>query len=91
MKLVMAALLLSFSFAATADEVIISFNGGSLTCNWGELTAENTENMGEHASDPSGDGHGPGDADSPRVGLANVVDKGNLAATCELIRSLLGG
>ena len=45
--------------------------------------------QGSHSSDPSGDGHGPGTADEPRVGLANVVAQGDLNATCELIDSLL--
>jgi len=91
MRTLLASVLLVFSFAVSADEVTITFNGGSLTCNWGELTAANASTMGPHASDPSGDGVGPGDSDNPRVGLGNVVDKGNLQATCELIRLLLGG
>lgn len=86
-----ALFLMIFSSMSVADEVTINFNGGNLTCNWGELTADSASTMGEHASDPSGDGTGPGDADQPRAGLANVVDKGNLAATCQLIRDLLGG
>ena len=45
--------------------------------------------QGPHSSDPSGDGHGPGTADEPRAGLANVVEMGNLQATCELIEGLL--
>ncbi len=58
------------------------------SCNWGQLTAEAIANgfpQGDHSSDPSGDGKGPED----RVGLPNVVEKGNLNATCELIASLL--
>ncbi|MBZ2168034.1 MULTISPECIES: hypothetical protein [Marinobacter] len=89
-KLLMVSLLL-FSFGVAADEVIVTFKGGTLTCNWGELTADDADTMGEHASDPSGDGKGPNDSDQPRAGLANVVDKGNLEATCAFIRSLLGG
>jgi len=61
-------------------------------CNWGELTADAVGagfEQGPHSSDPSGDGHGPGTADEPRVGLANVVEQGDLEATCELISSLL--
>lgn len=59
-------------------------------CNWGQLTAEAIADgfpQGEHSSDPSGDGHGPGTNDEPRVGLANVVGTGDLEATCELIDS----
>jgi len=87
MKTLIAAFILVFSFSAAADEVKITFEGGSLTCNWGELTADNTENMGEHSSDPSDDGKGP----EERVGLANVINKGDLATTCEVIRDMLGG
>jgi hypothetical protein len=61
-------------------------------CNWGQLTAEAIAAgfpQGAHSSDPSGDGHGPGTADEPRVGLANVVNQGDLEALCELIGSLL--
>jgi hypothetical protein len=60
------------------------------TCNWGDLTADSIAAgfaQGAHSSDPSGDG--PGGADQPRAGLANVVDRGDLNATCELISSLL--
>lgn len=91
MKTLLTAILFSFSIYASADQVTLDFEGGSLTCNWGELTADNADTMGNHASDPSGDGVGPGDADHRRSGLANVVDKGNLSATCQLIRDLLGG
>ena len=62
------------------------------SCNWGQLTAGAIAEgflQGPHSSDPSGDGHGPGTADEPRAGLANVVGDGDLNATCELIESLL--
>ena len=61
-------------------------------CNWGQLTSEAIGNgfpQGNHSSDPSGDGHGPDTADEPRAGLGNVVEQGNLEATCEFIDSLL--
>lgn len=61
-------------------------------CNWGRLTAAAVTSgfdQGPHASDPSGDGHGPGTADEPRAGLGNVVEQGNLTATCELISGLM--
>jgi hypothetical protein len=54
------------------------------TCNWGQLTSGAIHggfDQGSHASDPSGDGHGPED----RVGLANVIEPGNLHATCEFL------
>ena len=65
---------------------------GQLDTNWGELTSDAIANgfpQGAHSSDPSGDGHGPGTADEPRAGLANVVNKGDMAATTNLIDSLL--
>ena len=61
---------------------------GAPECNWGELTSEAIADgfdQGQHASDPSGDGLGPED----RVGLANVIEQGNLHATCEFIADLL--
>ena len=63
-------------------------NAAPPSCNWGELTADAIAagfDQGAHSSDPSGDGRGPED----RVGLANVLERGNLNATCELIDSLL--
>lgn len=65
---------------------------GPPSCNWGELTAgaiADGFDQGGHSSDPSGDGHGPGTTDEPRVGLANVVNQGDLNATCELIEGAL--
>jgi hypothetical protein len=77
-----AGLMLALSAApAQADE----------KCNWGQLTsgaiADGFE-QGPHASDPTGDGHGPGTVDEPRSGLGNVVEQGNLEATCQLIAGL---
>jgi hypothetical protein len=49
------------------------------SCNWGQLTSSAIAggfDQGEHASSFAG---------SPRDGLANVVEQGNLAATCELL------
>jgi len=64
--------LLALGFAAPAQ-------ADSGKCNWGELTsgaiAEGFE-QGKHASSFAG---------SPRAGLANVVEQGNLNATCELL------
>ena len=64
----------------------------TVECNWGTLTMEAIKGgfpQGPHSSDPSGDGKGRGDSDQPRSGLANVVNQGDLQATCELIESLL--
>lgn len=82
---------------ATATVLVLVLGAGVASadppeCNWGRLTADSIAAgfpQGPHASDPSGDGHGPQSADEPRVGLANVVERGNLEATCELIGSLL--
>jgi hypothetical protein len=52
--------------------------GESPECVWGVLTAEGIAagfSMGEHSSTQ----------DNPRVGIANVVNQGDLEATCELL------
>ena len=80
---------------ATTATLAIGLTAGPAAasdCNWGQLTADSIAAdfpQGAHSSDPSGDGHGPGTADEPRVGLANVVARGDLSATCELSESLL--
>ena len=65
----------------------------AVDCNWGKLTMESIVgkgfDQGRHASDPSGDGHGPGTLDEPRAGLANVVNQGDLQALCALIEELM--
>lgn len=92
MKIFATGLLaLGFATSSMADEITIALNGVQ-TCNWGQLTYENIANgfeQGPHASDPSGDGRGPNDSDNPRVGLANVVERGSLDATCNFIREQL--
>ena len=48
-------------------------------CNWGKLTSSSIADgfdQGGHASSFAG---------SPRLGLANVVNQGDLAATCALL------
>ena len=55
----------------------------SIKCNWGKLTMAITP-LGEHASDPSGDGRGP----EKRVGLANLIERGNMHATCDFLSGL---
>ncbi len=78
-----------FGSAAYADPPVTTL---SVECNWGTLTMTEIQGgfpQGEHSADPSGDGHGPGTADEPRAGLANVLEPGNLEATCEFIESLL--
>jgi len=84
--LVVAAMLSTAAIAEpTIEEVTIK-------CNWGQLTATSIAEgfpQGPHSADPSGDGKGKGNADNPRKGLGNVVERGNLQATCEYIESLL--
>jgi hypothetical protein len=81
-------------FAASAQATPpISVENVSVECNWGTLTLEAAKEdgkaHGKHAADPSGDGHGPGTLDEPRVGLANVVEQGNLQLLCDLIDSVV--
>ncbi len=84
------ATLFAVTGSAQADPPVQSM---SIECNWGKLTMEAIQgdlvDQGEHSADPSGDGHGPGTADEPRAGLANVVAQGHLEYTCELIEDLL--
>lgn len=86
----MAALLISSgaAFAAGHKEA-----PGQKENNWGELTSGAIQggfDQGAHASDPSGDGHGPGTADEPRAGLANATGaRGNMGATIDFIEGAL--
>ena len=53
------------------------------TCNWGQLTAEAIAggfDQGAHSSSFAG---------LPRAGLANVVNQGDMNATCEFIAGAL--
>ena len=56
---------------ALAASVLVGTAGADApSCNWGELTADAVGegfDQGGHASDPSGDGHGPGTLDEPRA------------------------
>ena len=52
----------------------------TLQCNWGQVTVtaikeSNGKALGEHSSSQP----------TPRVGLANVIEQGNLEATCEFL------
>jgi hypothetical protein len=69
----------SVGLAAASLGFTASSASAAPSCNWGQLTSDAIAggfNQGEHASSFAG---------SPRVGLANVVERGNLAATCELL------
>jgi hypothetical protein len=85
---ILASLFATISFAQEAETQFIEVD-----CSWGTLTMEAIEGgleMGPHSADPSGDGqNGSEDEDQPRSGLGNVVEQGNLQATCEFIRSQL--
>jgi len=56
---------------------------------WGQLTSHEILagriDQGGHASDPSGDGLGY----EERVGLANLIEQGNLYATYEFLADAL--
>jgi hypothetical protein len=49
------------------------------SCNWGQLTS------GSIAGGFDQGGHASSFAGAPRVGLANVIAKGDLNATCEAL------
>jgi len=91
MKYLMPFFALIFAAAAFAKPPLPAFDNPD--CNWGGLTAvaivEDGFDQGGHSSDPSGDGMGRDDGDQPRLGLGNVVDQGDLEATCALIEGLL--
>ena len=92
MKYVISFIFALSVFAVQAKEPDVVHEEVSVKCNWGLLTMESIADgfpQGPHVSDPSGDGKGKGDADSPRKGLGNVIERGNLQATCEFIESLL--
>lgn len=82
--LIIAALTASLGTAALAA----GHAPGQRDTNWGEATRDAIAggfDQGGHAADPSGDGHGPGTADEPRSGLANVAERGNLSATMDAL------
>ncbi|SDD97300.1 hypothetical protein [Ruegeria marina] len=84
--------LLSGSFLVIASTVVAESGkeppGQREDGSWGAVTSQEVTggfNQGEHASDPSGDGHGPTSSDEPRAGLANVVSSGDLSATMDAL------
>ena len=82
---------LAITTATILATLTLTSSPAAATCNWGELTSTQIAegfDQGGHAADPSGDGHGPGTVDEPRIGLANIVELGNLTATCHLIAGL---
>ena len=91
MKTLMVAILTLLAFVSFSDDP--EANSVTVECNWGTLTMTAIADgfpQGPHSADPSGDGkpgQGNDDADQPRKGLGNVVERGNLQATCEFIAS----
>ena len=82
---ILAVMISTIALAQDAEPTSVSVD-----CNWGTLTMEAIADgfpQGPHSADPSGDGKEQGNADQPRVGLGNVVERGNLQATCEFIAS----
>jgi hypothetical protein len=91
MKSILAALLLTVTFIAFAapqgsnDNIVVISDqyGNAVTCNWGELTStvivEDGFDQGGHASS----------FPTPRVGLANVVARGDMQALCTLLSGAL--
>ena len=88
LSLVLGLALLTFSYTALTQPPVHSM---SVECNWGTLTMTAIAGgfpQGPDSADPAGDGQGGGD-DQPRVGLGNVIEQGNLQATCEFIGGLI--
>jgi len=93
LKLITSAAAVALTIAAMTQHAVAKppVSQVSVECNWGQLTMEQIQNgfdQGEHASDPEGDGRGN---TGRRAGLANVLEQGNLEATCEFIEMLLEG
>jgi len=87
----MKKLLLTFILAPSLAFGLTGFGFANEEPTWGELTKFAIHeiegwNQGEHSADPSGDGLGKED----RVGLANVVERGNMAATTALLALAVG-
>ena len=92
MKKILAGLMI-FAFLPAMADPPSDPDDAKPDCNWGALTAyailDLDFDQGAHSADPSGDGSGQGDADSPRAGLPNLLGTGDLESTCFLIESLL--
>jgi hypothetical protein len=76
--LISVAMAVGLVLVTTAPASAIDEIGNQPDCIWGELTAEAIAagfQQGEHSSS----------FDTPRVGLANVVEDGSLYATCVLL------
>jgi hypothetical protein len=73
----------AFAFAASADAPDPDENLGALT-SYAILLIENWD-QGDHSSDPNMDGV----AKQTRVGLANAINRGDLAATVEFLADII--
>lgn len=85
-SLALAGILLAGTVASAASH---KEPPGQRDTNWGERTSSSIADgfdQGGHASDPSGDGKGPGSSDEPRDGLANAGgEKGDLSNTMDAL------
>ena len=86
MKHLLTATALLFSSMTFAQDNIIALTdsaGNEVKCNWGKLTSttivEDGFDQGGHASGQL----------TPRAGLANVIERGNMQALCEFIQAAL--
>jgi len=85
MKIVVGLLLAAVAGAAAAFDQPSAHGQATvesitLQCNWGQVTVaaikeSSGKALGEHSSSQP----------TPRVGLANVIEQGNLEATCEFL------
>lgn len=69
--------------AAVTIPAMGSASADKPSCNWGQLTADAI------AAGFDQGGHSSSFAGEKRAGLANVLDRGNLNATCEFIEGEL--
>lgn len=84
-----SALVASFLLAPIAASAGGENAPGQRENNFGEVTSGAISggfDQGAHASDPSGDGQGPGTSDEPRDGLANAGGtRGSLSGTMDAL------
>ncbi len=74
----MRKLIIAGAVAGGLAMVPLSASAAPPSCNWGQVTSAAIAggfDQGGHASSQA----------TPRVGLANVVNKGDLNATCEFV------
>ena len=91
MRILVLAMLIVFGVgAAHAQKANVDNNGIHAGTSLGDLTKDVAgREQGLHASDPENDGVGGGDTD-PRVGLSNVIERGDLSETINAIDGVEG-